>query len=683
MSSFDEIDGVVYDAIVIGSGFGGSVASTRLVENGLRILVIERGTWWGNPEGPALPPQRQRPQPDLIGANQRQWWPRPNDSRGMVYTLQSVYKEINPIRDFFDPFVTDNDLGLRANRRGLYRVTRFTGEHGNVDVVSSNGVGGGSLLYSGVNLIPSKAVLERIGLGHLTSEDFRAAGTWMNTFRGRINKINTKVPVPHRAGTQYQLGAIPESGDPLPSTLNYEMPDSDLPAHEEDYLYLDRARVLKRARERVVASGGFVVDGPPAEAGDFKPLPLSVVEYDAAPGGDSDDKHAFCLREGRCLIGCLPSARHTLYKTLEKQKQVHPNLIEVLPQTKVSHLSRDTNGRYVVHVESFVDDDDGRRGMVYAPRVFLGAGVLGTTEILLRSKLMYDQTNGGEGLPLPESVGTKFSTDGDFFAFAKRVGETDDTTPDPQRIGKPNPTVGPINSSGFHLVFGRDSAQRLDIHIEDAGIPTMFARFVHEALPAFDGDVRALAELARAFVRTLMQKDPFDEAERPRTTDRNQEDYQTERELIGDLFFFNAMGSGPDEPSGTFYLDNNRSMQLRYDPDRPLASWSVFRHIETVLRQLAEKMNGEFIVSPFWRIEKRITVAHPLGGCPVGSDRTRGAVDRVGRVFDGSPGEAADAVLNGLYVVDAAAIPGALAVNPTFTIVTHALYVMRHALSSP
>ena len=44
MSSFDEIDGVVYDAIVIGSGFGGSVASTRLVENGLRILVIERGT---------------------------------------------------------------------------------------------------------------------------------------------------------------------------------------------------------------------------------------------------------------------------------------------------------------------------------------------------------------------------------------------------------------------------------------------------------------------------------------------------------------------------------------------------------------------------------------------------------------------------------------------------------------
>ena len=45
------------DAIVVGSGFGGSVCAARLAQRGLRTLILERGPWWG-------PLQRDRAESD-------------------------------------------------------------------------------------------------------------------------------------------------------------------------------------------------------------------------------------------------------------------------------------------------------------------------------------------------------------------------------------------------------------------------------------------------------------------------------------------------------------------------------------------------------------------------------------------------------------------------------------------
>jgi cholesterol oxidase len=42
----------VYDHIVIGSGFGGSVAAMRLSEKGYDVLVLEKGKRWAAKDFP-------------------------------------------------------------------------------------------------------------------------------------------------------------------------------------------------------------------------------------------------------------------------------------------------------------------------------------------------------------------------------------------------------------------------------------------------------------------------------------------------------------------------------------------------------------------------------------------------------------------------------------------------------
>src|SRR6185503_21062224 len=44
-----------FDAIVVGSGFGGAVTACRLAERGRRVLVLERGRWWDPSEYPRAP----------------------------------------------------------------------------------------------------------------------------------------------------------------------------------------------------------------------------------------------------------------------------------------------------------------------------------------------------------------------------------------------------------------------------------------------------------------------------------------------------------------------------------------------------------------------------------------------------------------------------------------------------
>lgn len=100
-----------HDAIVIGSGFGGSITSLRLAEAGRSVLVLERG-------------RRYAPHdfPRNVRDSDRVFWRYPR----------------------------------RPSSQGLYELHVFSP----LAVVTASGVGGGSLIYANIHVRPDPSVFE-------------------------------------------------------------------------------------------------------------------------------------------------------------------------------------------------------------------------------------------------------------------------------------------------------------------------------------------------------------------------------------------------------------------------------------------------------------------------------------------------------------------------------------------
>ncbi len=137
--------------------------------------------------------------------------------------------------------------------------------------------------------------------------------------------------------------------------------------------------------------------------------------------------------------------------------------------------------------------------------------------------------------------------------------------------------------------------------------------------------------------------------------------------------WFNCMGV--DDASGKFELDHGH---LNLTFKNKISDHPTFQKAETILKEMAKAMNGTYRAFPLWEglepfISRKLVVTHPLGGCPIGGSSTDGVVNAKGQVFNTNSG--GQSVNDGLYVADGSMVPGALAVNPTLTIVSMALRV--------
>jgi choline dehydrogenase-like flavoprotein len=220
--------------------------------------------------------------------------------------------------------------------------------------------------------------------------------------------------------------------------------------------------------------------------------------------------------------------------------------------------------------------------------------------------------------------------------------------------------------------------------IEDCAIPPMTATVAGVALRMLDNWGKR--ELFKGVMRLawITKTIPDLKAFLPLLPDTaNPNDARTEMEAISDIFFFNAMGQ--DEANGRFALDDD---ELDLTWQTPVGNQPVFAQIEGLLKDLSEAMASSdpgsgYVPFPLWSglgLHK-LDVTHPLGGCRIGPDSTHGVVDQYGRVYDGRKRPGSTDFHQGLFVVDASVIPGAIVVHPTLTIMAQALKTMDTALS--
>jgi cholesterol oxidase len=452
---------------------------------------------------------------------------------------------------------------------------------------------------------------------------------------------------------------------------------------DEDFLLLDRSRALRDAAGKV--SEQRKID-PPAP---WRALELAIADYHESGDGNTDvkNRHTFCERQGRCVFGCLPQARHTLNKTLYKHWVFDPKQsgVELRPLSEVLHVRRIDGGYEVTYKDRW--QQDGHERTVTAPMVVMGAGTLGTNEILLRS-----HENGG--LALSGQLGQHFSTNGNFGGFCLNTTNSVFST------------RGPVNTC--HVDFHVDGRLRV---IEDCSIPSMIAAVVGAAVQLlFDVDhgeeqrrnrferfVGRVAhvlhidtkvaheefklEMSRAFhERRVPDLRPF--LPHPSDTE-DPSDMRTEAEVVENLFFFNCMGEEDDDkPNGRFTLDDDDELDLTWNRDP--GDQKVFADIEQLMIELSQAMGGDYVPLPGWKGffgDKKLTITHPLGGCRIGDSAAYGVVDEHGRVFD--TGGIADSTETypGLIVVDGSVIPGSVVAHPTLTIVAQALKTMDRAVA--
>jgi choline dehydrogenase-like flavoprotein len=127
---------------------------------------------------------------------------------------------------------------------------------------------------------------------------------------------------------------------------------------------------------------------------------------------------------------------------------------------------------------------------------------------------------------------------------------------------------------------------------------------------------------------------------------------------------------GVDAAPGYLYID---------DDDRLLAYWDLAANIpfsstqERLMQDVAGALGGEMRLNPDWTSRQRPVTVHCLGGCAMADAAANGVTDPNGKVWG----------TRGLYVLDGAAIPSSLGMNPSATIAAVAERNVRKALADP
>jgi choline dehydrogenase-like flavoprotein len=662
-----------YEAVVVGSGFGGSIVGLTLANKYAegapsetnRVCMLERGQWWISGEVPATASGTVDGRPTIrqyLEENDLPFdtWAAPDDLSGFLRLIASS-RPVDPVKGLYD-----------------YRTMR------NISTISASGVGGGSLIYFNLTARPDISAYSRWAVQSLDDDARRLDSKF--SFR--------EIYGDDAAKAYFDDGTL----SPEEKTLDY----FDI---AENFLGVNKITtttplgIYKLSKSRVFQQAATDIDHEAQDlmnpgGGMDADLSITDVSYGTFGGGNPTKAQRerlsrqvnACERQGRCGLGCIPDARHTMSQRLYEALQ-DGRPIDVFPLCRVDSVSEsadDASGfRYTVALTDFRDDPKGIQRTIHANLVVLAAGSLGSAEILLRSK----------NLRKGRAVGRCFSTNGDTFGIVSPTKEAIDVS------------RGPLLTS---IARYEDRATGyLEFSLEDLGVPKMFAEVLPPLLAVLVLERDAGSIIPRTNLLDLLQQHVGRKvvagpsakegllraklgsgpgparalAEAMAELREGLEEARLEAEVVmkkltssvapsalplQDVMLLFGMGRDASDARLVIGGDGDGALTLEapYDLDQ-----AVYADMVDRMRLFAKEVgrDGEgSLVMPFWDERTKLGLtAHPLGGCPMARDASEGVVDGLGRVYASDAGTSHH---EGLYVVDGSIIPNSLGVNPSLTI---------------
>lgn len=527
-----------YEAIVIGTGFGGAITGCRLAKkwDQGRVLILERGKRYPMGSFPRKPHDFARNFWALIDERK----PRPHHVRKML-------------------------AARKEDSRGIFDVRNYK----HIDVVIGAGLGGGSLIYANVFMIPPDEVF-----------DARWPGTCRRNQLDPYYKIAKEV-----------LGSrpIPLNGDPRRRIIRQE-------------LFAEVARKTGHKSDLVDINVFF--------GNDYQnPLPIGQQERNRY--GALQTSCTYC---GECDIGCNYHAKNTLdlnylyvaerrYGAKIRTEHLATKIVPVDPGGK-DDPSADGGYGYRVYYRDLCATGREEQS-AQAKRVVISAGTLGSTEILLRSKEHY------RTLPrISDRLGQSFSGNGDFLSFLLGSRFPAD------------PNYGPVLTRRIdYNLFSNFDRQRAFL-IEDAGYGAIVAWFVEGAKPGFL-HLGALRRFARDLITQLTS------GKSPGSLGWALDDILS-GDLSYNTCVLLSMGI--DESSGVMKLDKNHELTIEWPYRDNMDLYQAIVEAGKQFARAVQAKVFSPLPTWDWPVRNNASV-HALGGCVLANDASKGVTNADGKSF--------------------------------------------------
>lgn len=451
-----------------------------------------------------------------------------------------------------------------ANPVGLVNVI----QNDEVNILSGNGLGGSSLINANVAIRPDVECFQQLD--------------WPAALRDRT------VLDPYYDRASYELGVEVEPVDASPKAKAQRLAAVNL-----------ACRGARFENASLTLTRGSNCDGP-------------IINRQGM-------RQRGCIDCGDCCAGCNVGAKNTLAKNYLPLAKRHG--AEIYTHTEVMRIEK-IGSYYRIHFKNYLPDRRGDYqavcGSVTSRIVIVGAGSIGSNEILLRSR--------GCGMELSGRLGYQWTMNGDALGFVRKSPHLTSTA------GKGaydfhGHKVGPTIQTNLTYPH-RELAKR--VLIQDGAVTKSYANIL--GMLMFDMD----------FDQTLPM-----------------------------------LGMGHDGAAGRVVLRDGGHGSVKWPGMEKSEYRKMIRH---EFDQVARAHGGVYKYLRIFG-DNLITV-HPLGGCAMADDPLYGVVDDRGRVFDGRGGgmvESIDSpqllgqqpqamVHQGLYVADGSIIPTSIGCNPLLTI---------------